>query len=97
MIRLRRLAKIARVIGKYRLDKMVDKDRLPFAARALLAPAVLFGRAKAERGERLRMALEELGPIFIKFGQLLSTRPDLVPTDICAELAQLQDNVPPFD
>jgi ubiquinone biosynthesis protein len=97
VIRLRRLAKIARVIGKYRLDKMIDKDHLPFAVRALLAPAVLFGRAKSERGERLRMALEELGPIFIKFGQLLSTRPDLVPTDICTELAQLQDNVPPFD
>ena len=97
MIRLRRLAKIARVIGKYRLDKMVDKDHLPSAVRSLLAPAVLFGRAKSERGERLRMALEELGPIFIKFGQLLSTRPDLVPTDICTELAQLQDNVPPFD
>ncbi len=64
--------------------------------RALLAPAALFGRPKATRGERLRRALEELGPIFIKFGQLLSTRPDLVPSDICTELAQLQDNVPPF-
>jgi ubiquinone biosynthesis protein len=96
VIRLRRLAKIARVVGKYRLDKLLDKDSLPFAVRALLAPAVLFGGNSADRGERLRMALEELGPIFIKFGQLLSTRPDLVPTDICAQLAQLQDNVPPF-
>ncbi|MDG1165620.1 MAG: ubiquinone biosynthesis regulatory protein kinase UbiB [Porticoccaceae bacterium] len=96
MIRLRRLAKIARVVGKYRLDELLNKDSLPFAMRAMLAPAALFGRSKAGRGERLRMALEELGPIFIKFGQLLSTRPDLVPTDICTELAQLQDNVPPF-
>ena len=96
MIRLRRLAKIARVVGKYRLDKLLDKESLPFALRALLAPAVLFGGNSATRGERLRMALEELGPIFIKFGQLLSTRPDLVPSDICTELAQLQDNVPPF-
>ena len=96
MIRLRRLAKIARVVGKYRLDKLVDKDSLPLAMRTLLAPAVLFGSNGAGRGERLRMALEELGPIFIKFGQLLSTRPDLVPSDICTELAQLQDNVPPF-
>lgn len=49
------------------------------------------------RGERLRMALEELGPIFIKFGQLLSTRRDMVPEDIADELASLQDDVPPFD
>jgi len=95
-MRLRRLAKIARVVGKYRLDKLLDKDSLPFSMRALLAPAALFGGNSAPRGERLRMALEELGPIFIKFGQLLSTRPDLVPSDICTELAQLQDNVPPF-
>lgn len=44
----------------------------------------------------MRKSLEELGPIFVKFGQLLSTRPDLVPEDISAELAVLQDNVPPF-
>lgn len=49
------------------------------------------------RGERLRLALEELGPIFIKFGQLLSTRRDMVPEDIADELASLQDNVPPFN
>src|SRR3546814_7608719 len=48
------------------------------------------------RGVRLRLALEELGPVFIKFGQALSTRPDLVPADIAIELAGLQDRVPPF-
>jgi len=48
------------------------------------------------RGERLRLALEALGPIFIKFGQMLSTRRDLVPPDIADELARLQDRVPPF-
>jgi len=52
---------------------------------------------QAPRGERLRRALEELGPVFVKFGQLLSTRPDLIPADICDELDQLQDNVPPFE
>ncbi|MEY2781253.1 MAG: putative protein kinase UbiB [Pseudomonadota bacterium] len=52
---------------------------------------------KAPRGERLRMALEHLGPIFVKFGQVLSTRRDLMPLDIANELAKLQDRVPPFD
>ncbi|MGR9717328.1 AarF/UbiB family protein, partial [Escherichia coli] len=48
-------------------------------------------------GERLRMALESLGPIFVKFGQVLSTRRDLLPADLADELAHLQDRVPPFD
>jgi predicted unusual protein kinase regulating ubiquinone biosynthesis (AarF/ABC1/UbiB family) len=48
------------------------------------------------RGERLREALEELGPVFVKFGQMLSTRPDLLPEDIAMELSKLQDQVPPF-
>ena len=96
MIRLRRLLKIIHVVYRYRLDSLIDKDKLPFFARLLLSPAVLYGRPSNNRGERLRKALESLGPIFVKFGQLLSTRPDLVPADICTELAQLQDNVPPF-
>ncbi|MDR2875737.1 MAG: ubiquinone biosynthesis regulatory protein kinase UbiB [Methylobacillus sp.] len=53
-------------------------------------------RSRQPRGVRLRRALETLGPIFVKFGQMLSTRRDLIPTDIADELAQLQDNVPPF-
>src|SRR5207244_244422 len=53
-------------------------------------------RRRASRGERLRLALEELGPIFVKFGQAVSTRRDLLPADIADELARLQDRVPPF-
>ena len=104
MIRLRRLLKILRVVYRYRLDTLVSstsnppagKDTLPLSVRLILAPAYLYGSPKASRGERLRKALETLGPIFVKFGQLLSTRPDLVPADICEELAYLQDNVAPF-
>jgi ubiquinone biosynthesis protein len=62
-----------------------------------LARIAAFGRNLREpRGVRLRRACERLGPIFVKFGQVLSTRRDLLPTDIADELAQLQDNVPPF-
>ncbi|MDB5890435.1 MAG: ubiquinone biosynthesis regulatory protein kinase UbiB [Polaromonas sp.] len=63
----------------------------------LLARVVSVGRnLKAPRGERLRLALEKLGPIFVKFGQIMSTRRDLLPPDIADELALLQDRVPPF-
>ncbi|MDB2649313.1 ubiquinone biosynthesis regulatory protein kinase UbiB [Porticoccaceae bacterium] len=96
MSQLRRLAKIYYVVGKYRLDNLIDQRRLPLAVRLALAPSKLFGNSQLSRGQRLRLALEELGPIFIKFGQLLSTRPDLVAPDICAEIKQLQDNVAPF-
>ena len=97
MSRLGRLAKIAHVCCKYRLDTLIDKERLPLKMRMALAPAALYSATNLSRGERIRKALEELGPVFIKFGQLLSTRPDLVPADICGELDNLQDNVPPFD
>ena len=96
MIQLRRVGKIFYIVGKYRLDTLLEKNKLPLGLRLALTPAILFGPPRASRGERLRKALEELGPIFVKFGQLLSTRPDLVPADICAEINQLQDNVPPF-
>src|SRR5437016_10270200 len=58
---------------------------------------LLAGRKPEPRGQRLREAFEELGPIFVKFGQVLSTRRDLLPLDIADELAKLQDQVPPFD
>ena len=56
----------------------------------------LRGKADQPRGERIRLALEELGPLYVKFGQSLSTRPDLLPEDIAKELSKLQDDVPPF-
>ena len=63
-----------------------------------LARVISIGRSYDEpRGARLRQAMERLGPIFIKFGQVLSTRRDLLPADIADELAKLQDRVPPFD
>ena len=62
-----------------------------------LVRVITFGRRlDAPRGERLRLGLERLGPIFVKFGQVLSTRRDLLPADIADELARLQDRVPPF-
>lgn len=90
-----RLLTILRVFARYRLDKLLP-DNLPFAARLLLIFFRLFPTPKLSRGECLRRACEDLGPIFVKFGQLLSTRPDLVPDDIVSELNHLQDNVAPF-
>nr|WP_324257027.1 ubiquinone biosynthesis regulatory protein kinase UbiB [Cellvibrio fontiphilus] len=96
-----RLLKILRVFARYRLDQLLPAN-LPFAAQLLLVFFKLFPTprsAKGEpmtRGECLRRACEDLGPIFVKFGQLLSTRPDLVPADIVLELNHLQDNVAPF-
>lgn len=98
MLRLRRLWKIISVTIKYRLDTFINPALLPLPLRVLhlLAPWRMFSPPKASRGQRLRMALQDLGPIFIKFGQMLSTRKDLLPDDIADELAILQDNVPPF-
>jgi len=63
----------------------------------ILSRLLTLGRVyKLSRGERLRLALEQLGPIFVKFGQVMSTRRDLLPDDIAVELAKLQDRVPPF-
>ncbi|SJN10053.1 Ubiquinone biosynthesis monooxygenase UbiB [Halomonas citrativorans] len=93
-----RLFKILWVIARHRLDTLIPMERLPFWLRALLwfSPLQLFSVGHRSRGERLRLALEALGPIFIKFGQMLSTRRDLLPDDVANELRRLQDQVPPF-
>jgi len=98
MIRkFRRMAKIVRVALQYGLDEIaISSFALPRLAKTI--DILIFWRdLSAPRGERLRRALEDLGPIFVKFGQVLSTRRDLLPLDIAEELARLQDQVPPFD
>ena len=96
MRRLARLAKIVWVAFRFGLDEFPlagdPTGRWLRRARSL----DLFGRYTAPRAVRLRRALETLGPIFVKFGQVLSTRRDLLPQDIADELAKLQDRVPPF-
>ena len=95
----RRLIGIQRVLVRHGLDDYVRATHLYRPLRFLfyLSPWTWFARSQGTtRGERLRLALEELGPIFIKFGQALSTRRDLLPRDIADELAKLQDRVPPF-
>lgn len=92
-----RVFKIFHTIGRYRLDKLLLSLDVAQKYRPLFWVFSLYPNPKEDRGVRLRRALEELGPIFIKFGQLLSTRPDIVPNDIAIELNHLQDNVSPFD
>jgi ubiquinone biosynthesis protein len=94
-----RLLQIQRALVRHGLDDFIRATHLyrPFRFLFYLSPWTWFQRsAGATRGERLRLALEELGPIFVKFGQALSTRRDLIPVDIADELARLQDRVPPF-
>lgn len=82
---------------RYRLDELLPEDSSVWV-KALFIFAPLFGSTKkTSKAERLRNFLQAQGPIFVKFGQLMSTRPDLLPEDIAAELQKLQDQVPPFD
>ncbi len=95
-----RLVEFQRVLVRHGLDEFVRETRLyrPLRFVFMLSPWTwLERRHGASRGERLRLALEELGPIFVKLGQAMSTRRDLLPEDIANELAKLQDRVPPFD
>lgn len=93
-----RLLHINHILAKNGLDQVIVSLHLftPFRFVVYLNPWNWFRRKKLTRGEALRKTLEELGPIFIKFGQALSTRPDLIPSDIADELCKLQDQVPPF-
>lgn len=97
--KLLRMIKINRVLTHYQIDKLILENS-KFAWLILLNKLLPWNwskRSNASRGERIRLSLEELGPIFIKLGQALSTRKDLMPHDISIELAKLQDDCPPFD
>jgi len=93
-----RLLHINYVLARHGLDDIIFAIHLfrPFRFLIYLMPWNWIARNRAPRGQRVREALEDLGPIFIKFGQMLSTRKDLLPDDVAEELTALQDNVPPF-
>ncbi|MFT5161765.1 MAG: ubiquinone biosynthesis protein [Alteromonadaceae bacterium] len=98
-MRLRRIHKIVNTLLEFGLDELIPGDKFPWYAKA--GRAVIFWRKNQHknksRGQRIRLALQHLGPVWVKFGQMLSTRRDLLPADVSDELALLQDQVAPFD
>lgn len=96
MKRIGRIVSVWWSFCRYRLDQLFPASA-PFILRLLVWPTWFMRANTQDRGERLRQFLEHQGPIFVKFGQLMSTRPDLLPADIAHELQALQDRVPPFD
>ncbi|GAD23267.1 ubiquinone biosynthesis regulatory protein kinase UbiB [Acidovorax sp. MR-S7] len=97
MSRILRGVTIVWVVLRYGLDELVLSSFSKPWLRRVTRVITVGRKLDAPRGQRLREALEQLGPIFVKFGQVLSTRRDLMPPDIADELALLQDRVPPFD
>ena len=95
-MRILRLLKILRVSLRFGLDEFLLGHERVRVLRTAVSTLLFWRDLTAPRAERLRHALEALGPIFVKFGQVLSTRRDLIPPDIAEELARLQDQVPPF-
>ena len=95
-MRLLRLIKIINITLRFGLDEFFLAHARVQWLRALIKSVLFWRNLKRPRAVRLRLALESLGPIFVKFGQVLSTRRDLLPPDIAQELAKLQDQVPPF-
>ena len=93
---LLRLVSIQRVLVRHGLDEIITATHILRPLRFLFYLFPKAGDSGEPLGARIRLALEELGPIFVKFGQALSTRRDLLPPDIADELAKLQDQVPPF-
>src|SRR5437764_378579 len=96
-MRIVRLAKIFLTALRYGLDELALAGFRHRGIRFIVRVRTLGRPFKAPRAARLRLALESLGPIFVKFGQMLSTRYDLLPDDIAVELAKLQDRVLPFN
>ena len=97
-MRIVRLYRINKVLLEHGLDELIPAKWLPWYAR-IMRHAIFWVRNKHKGkspGERITLALQNLGPVFIKFGQMLSTRRDLLPPAIANELARLQDKVPPF-
>lgn len=94
-----RACRIGKVMLRYRLDTLLDGTAVERWLRLAkpFVPRISAEIVEQSRGRRLRLALQELGPIFVKFGQILSTRRDLVPQDIGDELVMLQDRVEPFE
>ena len=93
----RRLLKILHTVARFRLDTLLKPElTLPWHIRMVLLPLRAFPVPNGSPGERLRLALESLGPVFVKFGQMLSTRRDLLPAALADQLALLQDQVSPF-
>ena len=91
-----RLFKIITITLRFGLDEFILGHTKLRPLQNLVKITLFWRNLKQPRAERLRLALEALGPIFVKFGQMLSTRRDLIPLDIADELAKLQDQVPPF-
>ncbi len=91
-----RVAHIGWVLMRHGLDEIVLAAHLfrPIRFFRFLSP--FYWRQKPPRAVRIRLALEQLGPLYVKFGQILSTRRDLLPDDVAIELSKLQDQVPPF-
>ena len=93
-----RMLKISAILSRYQLDEFLEATHL-YRPMRLLRVITPWGRpdmTDKPRGERLRLALNEMGPIYVEFGQITSTRRDLVALDIADELDLLQDQVPPF-
>ena len=99
MKRLARLFTILHTFARYRLDELLPDHPATGLIRLLtrLLPGAWLPPKEKDPWVRLRLAMEELGPVFIKFGQLLSTRRDLLPEHAVEDLSKLQDRVPPFD